>query len=201
MKMFNETQIGDIAQAFVQKEILAFPTDTVYGVGAVYGNLDLLERLKHAKHRPETKPIPFMADSLETASQIAVINDTARKLADAFLPGALTLILEKKDSVDAAYTNGKDTLALRIPDKPYLLEVIREAGRPLMVTSANQSGEPTARNGQEAVRALPSIDGVVMGDVNVGMASTIVDCTREPAVVLRQGPITEEMIAGILKQA
>lgn len=199
--MFNETQIGDIAQAFVQKEILAFPTDTVYGVGAVYGDLDLLERLKHAKHRPETKPIPFMADSLETASQIAVINDTARKLADAFLPGALTLILEKKDSVDAAYTNGKDTIAIRIPDKPYLLKVIRETGRPLLVTSANQSGEPAAKTGDQAARALPDIDGVVMGDVDEGIASTIVDCTKDEPVILRQGPVTRQMIEDVLKRA
>lgn len=200
MKKFNESQIGGIADAFVHKNILAFPTDTVYGLGAIYGDLDLLSKLKHAKNRPETKPIPFMADSLETVSQIAQVNETAKKLASAFLPGALTLILKKKESVDAAYTNGKDTIAVRIPDKPYLLEVIRQVGKPLLVTSANQSGEPTAANGEEAIKALPSIDGVVMGSVNVGMASTIVDCTSDEPKILRQGPITREMIETVLQE-
>lgn len=198
MKKFNETMAADLAQLLDAGGLAAFPTDTVYGLGVAYGSLEALDRLKHAKHRPETKPIPFMTDSLDHAAQIAYINETAKKLADSFLPGPLTLILKRRESVSDEYTNGMETVAVRIPDEPYLLEVMRKVGRPLLVSSANQSGEPAALTAKQAMDALPDIDAVVQGACAGGVASTIVDCTGDDIRILREGPISEERLREVL---
>jgi L-threonylcarbamoyladenylate synthase len=198
MQFYDENQASQAAQAFLDHKILAFPTDTVYGVGVIFGDLTDLQRLKNAKRRPEEKPIPMMAGSLEQFEEIAVLNDTAKKLAKALLPGALTLIVNLKEGIDPAFCNGNKTVAIRVPDKPFVLEMISQIGRPLFVSSANVSGEPTALTWQDALAQLPGIDGIVKGECPNLQASTIVDCTKESVVILREGPISKERIDEIL---
>ncbi|WP_337533611.1 L-threonylcarbamoyladenylate synthase [Holdemanella sp.] len=144
MKEYTKNQVHEVACAFNEHKIIALPTDTVYGVGVKYGNLDDLERLKRAKHRPETKPIPMMVSNVEQMKQVALVDERIEKIAAKFLPGALTLVVNVKDSVDSAYTNGLSTIAIRIPDEKFILDVIDELNCPILVTSANQSGEKTA---------------------------------------------------------
>lgn len=200
MKRYKENESAAAAEALADGALLAFPTDTVFGLGTMYGSLARLKRLKNAKHRPETKPVPFMTDSLEKLSELAEVTGSAALLADAFLPGALTLVLNRRSSVPADYTNGLDTIAVRIPDAPALLEVMHQLPWPLLVTSANQSGEPAALNADQAQQALPEIDGVMEGTCKGGIASTIVDCTCSPVKILRQGPIAEEEIRNVLEK-
>ncbi len=200
MKRYKENETDAVAVSLAQGSLMAFPTDTVFGLGTMYGSVDRLQRLKHAKHRPETKPVPFMTDSLDKLSSLAVVTEEARKLARAFLPGALTLVMKRQPAVDAAYTNGMETIAVRIPDAPALLEIMRQLPAPLLVTSANQSGEAAALNAEEAARALPAIDGVMEGTCAGGIASTIVDCTVQPVKILRHGPVSEEQIRQVLSQ-
>lgn len=201
MNSYKENETAAIVRLFETGSLLAFPTDTVYGLGTMYGDLDRLQRLKTAKHRPETKAVPFMTDSLEKLEAIAEVSDSAKVLADSLLPGALTLVLKRQPAVEEAYTNGLETIAVRIPDAPWLLEVMRQLPFPLLVTSANQSGEPAALTAQEAQAALPTIDAVVDGIGPGGTASTIVDCTVSPVKILRQGPIPEAEIRSLLAQA
>ena len=144
MKEYTKNQVHEVACAFNEHKIIALPTDTVYGVGVKYGNLEDLERLKRAKHRPETKPIPMMVSNVEQMKQVALVDERIEKIAAKFLPGALTLVVNVKDSVDSAYTNGLSTIAIRIPDEKFILDVIDELNCPILVTSANQSGEKTA---------------------------------------------------------
>lgn len=198
MKEYKDFEIEEMASALKDGAVLAFPTDTVYGVGSVYGDLDALKRLKSIKRRPEEKPIPMMCASLDQVKDIVVLNDMAKALAGAFLPGAMTLIVKITDNVDRAFTNGKDTIALRIPDAPVLLKIIEATGRPLMVSSANLSGEPAALSKEQAMDMLPALDGILDGVCREGIASTIVDCTGEKAVILRQGPISAEEIEAVL---
>lgn len=201
MNSYKENETAAIVRLFASGGLLAFPTDTVYGLGTMYGDLNRLQRLKTAKHRPETKAVPFMTDSLEKLETIAEVSDSAKVLADSLLPGALTLVLKRKPAVDEAYTNGLKTIAVRIPDTPWLLDVMRQLPYPLLVTSANQSGEPAALTAQEAQAALPAIDAVVDGIGPGGTASTIVDCTVSPVKILRQGPIPDTEIRSLLTQA
>lgn len=200
MNRYKENETTLVAAALQDGALLAFPTDTVYGLGTLYGSLDRLERLKHAKHRPETKPVPFMTDSLEKLSRLAQVTESATRLAQALLPGALTLVLKRSPAVDPAYTNGMETIAIRIPDAPALLAVMKQLDAPLLVTSANQSGQPAALTAAEAAHALPDIDGLMDGSCAGGVASTIVDCTCSPVRILRQGPVSEETIRQVLEE-
>lgn len=194
MRIYEANELDAIVQAFHQHQILAFPTDTVYGVGVKLGELEDLERLKRAKHRPETKPIPVMVASIEQIEQVAYLNESAKKIAQAFLPGPLTLILESKLPLEM--TNGLNSVAVRIPDQPDLLRVIEKTG-PLFVTSANQSGQSTALTFEDALDQLPNIDGIVKGSCQQLEASTIVD-TSQGCRILREGPISMAQLEKVL---
>lgn len=198
MRTYSKEEINAVADALQNHKIIALPTDTVYGVGVMYGDLKDLQRLKNAKHRPETKPIPMMVSSIEHMEQVAVVDERVKKIAERFLPGALTLVLKVKDNVPKEYTNGLDTIAIRIPDEPFILRVIDELNTPLLVTSANQSGAKTALTSDDVLEQLPDIDGLVLGKCRALQASTIVDCTQEKLNILRPGPITLEQLEACL---
>lgn len=189
MKMYTQDQLDQVVDAFQAHKVLALPTDTVYGVGVLYGDLADLDHLKHAKHRPETKPIPMMVSNLEQMKQIAKVDARTEKLVQTFLPGPLTLVLPVSETLDLAYTNGKKTVAVRIPDEPFVLAVIEKLGKSLLVSSANVSGKPAAVSYQEAMDNLPNIDGIIQGECKQLEASTIVDCTQDKLSILRPGPI------------
>ncbi len=198
MRTYSKEEINAVADALQNHKIIALPTDTVYGVGVMYGDLKDLQRLKNAKHRPETKPIPMMVSSIEHMEQVAVVDERVKKIAERFLPGALTLVLKVKDNVPKEYTNGLDTIAIRIPDELFILRVIDELNTPLLVTSANQSGAKTALTSDDVLEQLPDIDGLVLGKCRALQASTIVDCTQEKLKILRPGPITLEQLEACL---
>lgn len=198
MRTYSKEEINAVADALQNHKIIALPTDTVYGVGVMYGDLKDLQRLKNAKHRPETKPIPMMVSSIEHMELVAVVDERVKKIAEQFLPGALTLVLKVKDNVPKEYTNGLDTIAIRIPDEPFILRVIDELNTPLLVTSANQSGAKTALTSDDVLEQLPDIDGIVLGKCRALQASTIVDCTQEKLKILRAGPITLEQLESCL---
>lgn len=194
MRTYSKEEINAVADALQNHKIIALPTDTVYGVGVMYGDLKDLQRLKNAKHRPETKPVPMMVSSIEHMELVAVVDERVKKIAEQFLPGALTLVLKVKDNVPKEYTNGLDTIAIRIPDEPFILRVIDELNTPLLVTSANQSGAKTALTSDDVLEQLPDIDGLVLGKCRALQASTIVDCTQGNLKILRPGPITLEQL-------
>lgn len=198
MRTYSKEEINAVAYALQNHKIIALPTDTVYGVGVMYGDLKDLQRLKNAKHRPETKPIPMMVSSIEHMEQVAVVDKRVKKIAERFLPGALTLVLRVKEEVPAEYTNGLETIAIRIPDEPFILKVIDVLNTPLLVTSANQSGAKTALTSDDVFEQLPDIDGIVLGTCRALQASTIVDCTQEKLKILRPGPITLEQLEACL---
>lgn len=198
MRTYSKEEINAVADALQNHKIIALPTDTVYGVGVMYGDLKDLQRLKNAKHRPETKPIPMMVSSIEHMEQVAVVDERVKKIAERFLPGALTLVLRVKEEVPAEYTNGLETIAIRIPDEPFILKVIDVLNTPLLVTSANQSGAKTALTNDDVFEQLPDIDGIVLGTCRALQASTIVDCTQEKLKILRPGPITLEQLEACL---
>lgn len=198
MKEFSMDQVHEVACALNEHKIIALPTDTVYGVGVKYGDLNDLERLKLAKHRPETKPIPMMVSNVEQMEQVAIVDERTKKIVQHFLPGALTLVLPVKECVNTVYTNGLSTIAIRIPDEPFILKVIDEIDTPLLVTSANQSGQKTALTSDDVYEQLPKIDGIVLGTCKALKASTIVDCTKESLKILREGPISLEELNSVI---
>lgn len=174
--------------------VVAFPTDTVFGIGVIYNDAAAIDRMKKAKGRDASKPFPLMVADLKQFEEVAYIGDRERRIAQKYTPGALTLVLKRKDTVSRESVNGFDTIAIRIPDDRFVLKLLKKAG-PMFVTSANISGEPAACNEKEVLRQLDGrIEAVVRGKAGTGVASTIIDCTGEELRCLREGTISYKEI-------
>ena len=200
MKIYTQNQIEETVVALKNHNSVALPTDTVYGLAVLYGDLKDLQHLKDLKDRDAHKPIPFMVKGIEMMESIAQVDERTKKIVETFLPGALTLVLPVLPSLDRTYTNGKDTIAIRIPDEPFILQVIEKLKTPLLVSSANQSGQPAALSVEQVQEQLPDVDVIVSGKCSRQQASTIVDCTKEELVILREGPISLEELNRSLKK-
>ena len=198
-KRYTKADQKAVVQILKSGGIVAFPSDTVYGLGALYGNLDALNRLKAAKGRDERKPIPVMISNKEQLAELGVVSDAAKRLADAFMPGGLTLILAKRPEVADAMTNGFPTIALRMSDDPWLCELIQACGKPLLVSSANLSGAAPGKDGASVLQQLEGrIDAIVMGETHGSLPSTIMDMSSDPPRLIRAGVIKEQAINEIL---
>ena len=177
--------------------IIAIPTDTVYGLGADPFNADAVQRLYTVKGRPDGKPIPLILSAVADVHRIAQnLPDYFFRLTDRFWPGGLTIIVEAKDLLPVL-TAGGNTVGVRIPDNPLLLEILQTLGGPAAITSANLSGEPPATSVQEIGEELASrIDMIVDGGKTPGpIPSTVYDISVSPPLIRRHGVITEETLA------
>jgi L-threonylcarbamoyladenylate synthase len=179
--------------------IVAFPTDTVYGLGALAFNNDAIESIYTAKDRPIEKAIPILIGDLNDLDQVADnIPDMALRFTPRFWPGPLTCILPKKQTLPLA-VSATTTVAVRIPDHPDARALLRSAG-PMAVTSANISGQPSPSTAQEVCDQLNGRIPLILdgGKTKGGIPSTLVDCTGEEPVILREGPITlPELLAAL----
>lgn len=182
--------------------VVAFPTDTVYGIGSDPFQPDAVARLYQAKGRPIEKAIPILLGSRGDLDRVAKnVPGWVEALLNAFWPGALTLVLEKQASVPSIVSRTR-TIGVRIPDHPVALELLQGAG-PLAVTSANPSGAREANEPAQVAHLLRgSIDLIIDGGVTPGgHPSTVLDCTRKPPMVLREGPIPPEDIFSLLDRS
>lgn len=197
---YDKTQLEEVSEAVIAGKLIAFPTDTVYGLGVRYDDENALNRLKQAKIRPSSKPIPMMVSNLSQIEEVAYVNDTAKCLIEQFMPGAFTIVLEKKKSVADYVTNGLSTIAIRMPNDAFVLGIMEHLKKAMLVSSANISNEQSCSNGEDVLKQLDGrIDGIVMGESMSDVASTIVDATSDEIKILREGPISEEMINKILE--
>lgn len=137
-KVVLENQMNEICDVIQKGGIVAFPTETVYGVGIHFDDEEALERLMEAKNRDYSKAITLMVADKKDISQYAYISPQAQKMIDQFMPGMITLIFKKKESVRDIMTNGKSTIGIRIPDSEFVLSLLKKVG-PMLVTSANLS--------------------------------------------------------------
>jgi len=180
-------------------EIIAVPTDTVYGIACLVNRKASIQRLFAIKKRDQLKAIPVLIGSLDQVNQVARgLQKYALTLADTFWPGALTLIVKKHGSLPEELTV-YDTVGVRMPDHTWLRSLILRSG-PIAATSANISGEPSLSTAEEVLRSLDGkidllIDG---GSCPGGIASTVVDCSTEPVKILREGGIPKKDIFSAL---
>jgi L-threonylcarbamoyladenylate synthase len=188
-------------EALRRGEVIAFPTDTVYGIGAHAFRPDAVARLYVVKDRPFHVPIPLLLDEAASMEQVCLdIPPAAWLLADRFWPGGLSLILKRGPIVPDVVTAGGSTLAIRVPDQPLVRALCRKLGAPLAATSANLHGQPdpvTADDVESALRGrLPLIvDG---GRCPGGLASTILDLSLWPPVLRRAGPISAGQLTDVV---
>jgi L-threonylcarbamoyladenylate synthase len=194
MKRYSQSEIAAMAEILKNDGVLSVPTDTVYGVCARMDSEKAQENLRDVKHRPLTKAFPVMCADEDQIKEIAYVDDRAEKLIRAFMPGPVTFILMKKEEVPAYVNGGMETLAIRMATSDALRELIKAAGAPVFMTSANQSGEPVCTSLDEIEKSCPTLDGMMEGNVSFGEASTIIDCTGKELKILRQGPVTMEQI-------
>lgn len=198
-KVVLENQMNEICDVIQKGGIVAFPTETVYGVGIHFNDEEALERLMEAKNRDYSKAITLMVADKKDISQYAYISPQAQKMIDQFMPGMITLIFNKKESVRDIMTNGKSTIGIRIPDSEFVLSLLKKVG-PMLVTSANLSQHSNTTSTQEVLNQLDGrIDLVVDGKTSDNIASTVVDVSQDEIKILRAGKITKEQIEEAIK--
>lgn len=180
--------------------LVAFPTETVYGLGGDALNRDSSKKIYAAKGRPSDNPLIVHVCCVEDIEKIAYMNEEAYKIAKTFWPGPLTMILPKKEVVPYETTGGLDTVAVRFPSHPVAQRLIAYGGRYIAAPSANISGKPSPTVAKYVVEDMSGrIDMIVDGgEVGIGLESTIIDLTVKPPQILRPGYITEQMLEEVL---
>ena len=191
----REEDLQEAAQILRDGGLVAFPTETVYGLGANALMPEAAQKTYAAKGRPSDNPlIVHIAEKEEVYTVAAEVSEAAERLMDAFWPGPMTLVLKRTDIVPKETTGGLDTVAVRMPSHPVANRLIRLAGVPVSAPSANLSGHPSPTEARFVIEDLNGrvdmiIDG---GPVEIGLESTIIDLTGEAPVILRPGFITRE---------
>ncbi len=199
----EDEAFSDAARALREGKLVAFPTETVYGLGANALNPDAVKGIYEAKGRPSDNPlIVHIAEVSKLNELILEIPDTAVTLIEAFWPGPLTLVFKRSGRVPDIITAGLDTVAVRMPDSIIAQKLIREAGVPVAAPSANLSGRPSPTTYKHVIEDLSGrieyiIDG---GPCQVGVESTVLDVTTKIPIILRPGGITLEMLEKVLEK-
>ncbi|MGH9754109.1 MAG: L-threonylcarbamoyladenylate synthase [Blastocatellia bacterium] len=193
-----------IAARFIQRgEVVAFPTETVYGLGANIFNEEAVKKIFTAKERPADNPLIAHIFDLSQLEQITSgIPEIAAKLIEAFFPGPLTLILPKNERVPSAATAGLMTIGVRMPKHPVARRFLRACGVPIVAPSANLSGRPSPTTWQAVRDDLNGrISCILKGyRTRIGLESTVVDCAGETPVILRAGAVTLEELSEVFPQ-
>ena len=196
-------KICEAAGVIKRGGLVAFPTETVYGIGADAFNEEAVGRVYEAKGRPSDNPmIVHIARASDAGLLARFLSPDTVKLADAFWPGPLTMVLPKREEVPARVTGGLATVGVRLPDSPIALALIRLAGTPVAAPSANLSGRPSPTKAEHVLQDLDGkVDVILIGpDCRVGIESTVVDMTTAPPCVLRPGFVTRDHIEAILEK-
>lgn len=181
--------------------LVAFPTETVYGLGGDGLNKAASGKIYAAKGRPSDNPlIIHIGDRGALGDLIREVSEPARKLMDAFWPGPMTLVFPKSDRVPKETTGGLDTVAIRYPSHPVALRLLKESGVYIAAPSANISGRPSPTSARHVIEDLNGRIDMILdgGAVDIGLESTIIDVTGEHPVILRPGYITKEMVEQVL---
>ncbi len=183
--------IAKAARIIKRGGTVAFPTETVYGLGSDALNEDAVKKVFEVKRREMSKPLIVGVASIDDVYEIAEVNEVAKKLMNAFFPGPLTLVLKKKDIVPNVVTAGLDKVAVRMPDHEVPLKLMEKAKTPIVVPSANVSGKPSPTKLEHVLEDLGGkIDAIISGECRIGIESTIVDVTTKPAKLLRPGAVS-----------
>ena len=200
-KAVDHQKMEEAAQLIRSGELVAFPTETVYGLGADALNPQASKKIYAAKGRPSDNPLIVHIAKFEDLEDIAKkVPQEAKKLADAFWPGPLTMIVDKNEKVPYETTGGMDTVAIRMPDHPAALELIRQSGCLIAAPSANTSGRPSPTLAEHVAEDLGGRIPMILdgGEVGIGIESTIIDLTEKIPMILRPGYITKEMLEAVI---
>lgn len=189
MNIYSSSSIDEIINELNNGKTVAFGTDTVFGLACIIGNQEALNRIYSQKQRDKSKKLPMMFSSLDMMKEYVKVDSKTELLIKKISPGPITYILEE--------ANSKETIACRIPDDNWIIDLINKIGKPLYVTSANISGQENLLTYEE-VKDKVEADVLVKKDASGKVASTIVDVINNYKI-LREGPIKESEIKEIIK--
>jgi len=194
-----ERKIHQAIEILKNGGIIAFPTDTVYGLGASASSHGAILRIYEAKRRPRRLALPLLlADVSQIPSVARDMPEIAWLLAKHFLPGGLTLVLYKSPSVSSLITGGSEKIAVRVPAHPIPIALLEGLDAPITGTSANLTGRPSPLTTQEVHNQLGDrVDLIIDGECPGGVDSTVIDITTEPIRILREGAISSEEISRV----
>lgn len=201
-EMPRDSEIYEKAAAIIRAGgLVAFPTETVYGLGADGMNEKAAEKIYRAKGRPADNPLILHIENTKQLDELVMeVPDKAKQLMEAFWPGPLTMIFDKSRQVPYSTTGGLNTVAVRMPSHPAARRLIKISGRPIAAPSANTSGRPSPTRAEHVAEDMEGRIDMILdgGQVGIGLESTIVDMTVEPPMLLRPGYITREMLEEIV---
>ena len=198
----DEKELNIISKLIQDGQIIIFPTETVYGIGANAFDEKAVKKIFEAKGRPQDNPLIVHVSRKEQIYEITKnINEIEKKLIDNFMPGPFTLVLEKKDNIPNIVSAGLDTIGVRMPENEIAKAIIENSKVPIVAPSANISGKPSGTNLQDVFDELKDkvdciIDG---GNSNIGIESTVVKVENDEIFILRPGKITKERLEKITK--
>ena len=199
----DEEALREAGQVLKSGGLVAFPTETVYGLGGDALNRDSSRKIYEAKGRPSDNPLIVHIAEMEALEDIVQeVTPQARRIAEAFWPGPLTMILPKSDKVPLETTGGLSTVAVRMPSHPVAKKLIQYGGGYVAAPSANTSGKPSPTVAKYVVEDMDGRIEMILdgGEVGIGLESTIIDLTVNPPQILRPGYVTERMLAEVLGQ-
>ena len=196
----TEASLALAARLFKEGQLVAFPTETVYGLGAHALDAEAVRCIFAAKGRPADNPLIVHIHDRSQLDSICEVNGTALRLMDAFWPGPLTIILPRKTAVPDVVTAGLDTVAVRMPSHPVAMALLKACGLPIAAPSANRSGKPSPTSAQHVFTDMEGripliIDG---GESDVGLESTVISLAGEKPCILRPGGVTKAMLEAVI---
>ena len=187
--------------ALDNSQVIAFPTETVMGLGVYFDDYNAYQLLNKIKCRPEDKPYTLMLGDINDISKYAYVDIKAQKIINKFMPGSVTLLLKAKEVVPSYVTHNTGIIGVRVPDLKLINDFINYCNKPLLVPSANKSGEKPAISSMEVKNIFKDeVSYIFEGSAPGGVPSTIIDLTGEEVKILREGPVSRLDIENALKE-
>ena len=201
MKILKSTELDEAAKLLREGKVIAFPTETVYGLGVVYDSKEAYDALVSVKRRPPDKPFTLMLADLEDVEKYAILNKASKALVKEFMPGQFTLITKARPGLPAWCVSNIGNVGIRIADYELIRDLIRKTGKPLLVPSANKSGERPGTTAKEVVDAFKDeLAAVVDGNTVSNVPSTIVFVGEDHTEVFREGAIKIDAIREVISK-
>ena len=199
--MTMEQLLNNALKALNNHKVIAFPTETVYGLGVFYDDKEAYELLNKVKNRREDKPYTMMLFDTKEISKYAFIEDKYLPIINKYMPGSLTILVSARECVPSNVTHGTGIIGIRIPSNKKALDLLKFVKKPLLVPSANKADQKPALSEKE-VKAIfgEEIAVVIPGEISSGEPSTIIDLTGEEIKLIRKGPIPFDELSQLINQ-